>query len=543
MRWVAGGLILLVIGAWVLDFGLGAMQAAAGGRHAITVSYDTTRITEPLHPDGGVDYFAALNQQASEGVTPDNNAVVELLRAFGPAKIPRELRPAFFQMLGMEPLADEGAYFVYVEDYCTETLAPDDVTRDSNRDGWTDLDETIFRAEITPWTADASPQIVAWLNANQLALDRIVTASHRTRYYCPLVCKSTTPALMAIDTPTVYFERPAVRALATRAMLRLGSGDVEAAWQDALACHRLSRLVGQGPMLLDALRAFGLEGIAIFIDRAVLARTDVSAERLQRMLDDLAHLAPIPHCADQLDRADRFADLDMIQLMAAEGPGFAGSIADVDRTETATDSSSLNQYSALMIDYNAVMRTQNAWIDRTVAALRQPTWAVRRTAIQSMETEIDSVMEGPRNVFSTAVSFLGSPRRTFSEGMGQMMVSLSMVGVREVAEAEMRANVKRDLINVGFRLAQYRAEQGEYPKQLADLIPQYTAAIPMDPFADRPFVYRRQPVGFTLYSVGLNGEDDGGKGYRDYESDREVNAGEDDIVVRVPLTSSEREPQ
>ncbi len=543
MRWVAGAFVLMVIGAWVLDFGLGAMQAAAGGRHAITVSYETTRITEPLHPDGGVDYLAALNQQAAQGVTPENNAVVELLHAFGPAKIPSELRPAFFQMLGMQPLPDEGPYFVFFEDYCKQTLAADDVTRDSNRDGWTDLDETLFRAEIAPWTADAWPQVAAWLNANQLALERIVAASQRTRYYCPLMCKSTKSALMDVDTPTVYFERPAARALATRAMMRLGAGNVEAAWQDALACHRLSRLVGQGQMLLDALRSFGLEGIAIFIDRAVLMQSGLSTERLQRMVDDLAQLSPVPNCADQLDRADRFGYLDMIQLTAAQGPVGLGKTEDRDRVETAADSSSLDQYSAVMFDYNAVMRSQNAWIDRAVVALRQPTWSARRTAVRSMETEIDTLMKGPRSVFSTALSFLSSPRRTISEGMGQMMVSLSMTGVRGAAETEMRTNVKRDLINVGFRLAQYRADRGEYPKQLADLVPQYIAAIPIDPFADRPFVYRRQPVGFMLYSVGLNGKDDGGTGYRDYESDRDVDAGEDDIVVRVPLKSPQREPQ
>ena len=543
MRWVAGALILVVIGAWVLDFGQGAMQAAAGGRHAITVSYETTRITAPLHPEGGVDYLAALNQQASEGVTPENNAVVELLHAFGPAKIPSELRPTFFQMLGMQPLPDEGAYFVSFEDYCRQTLAEDVVTRDSNGDGWTDLDETIFRAEIAPWTADAWPQVAAWLDANQLALERIVAASQRTRYYCPLMCKSAKSALMDVDTPIMYFERPAARALATRAMLRLGSGDVEAAWQDDLACHRLSRLVGQGQMLLDALRSFGLEGIAVFIDRAVLMQTGLSTERLQRMVDDLAQLAPVPNCADQLDRADRFGFLGEIQRMAAEGPGSVEKTEDRNRVDTAADSSSLDQYSAVIFDYNAVMRSQNAWIDRTVAALRQPTWSARRTAIHSMETEIDTSMKGPRSVFSTAFSFLSSPRRTISEGMGQMMVSLSMTGVRGVAEAEMRANVKRDLINVGFRLAQYRADRGEYPNQLADLVPQYIAAIPIDPFADRPFVYRRQPVGFMLYSVGLNGKDDVGTGYRDYESDRDVDAGEDDIVVRVPLKGLEHEPQ
>ena len=39
----------------------------------ITISPETTYITEPLLPDGRVDYIGALNRMLSEGVTPENN--------------------------------------------------------------------------------------------------------------------------------------------------------------------------------------------------------------------------------------------------------------------------------------------------------------------------------------------------------------------------------------------------------------------------------------------------------------------------------------
>ncbi|MCP3692794.1 MAG: hypothetical protein GY917_11410, partial [Planctomycetaceae bacterium] len=39
----------------------------------ITISRETTRITQPLDDDGYVDYLQALNDQATEGVTPENN--------------------------------------------------------------------------------------------------------------------------------------------------------------------------------------------------------------------------------------------------------------------------------------------------------------------------------------------------------------------------------------------------------------------------------------------------------------------------------------
>lgn len=58
-------------------------------------------------------------------------------------------------------------------------------------------------------------------------------------------------------------------------------------------------------------------------------------------------------------------------------------------------------------------------------------------------------------------------------------------------------------------LASYRREHGQYPQQLAEL-GAAEAANCIDPFGDAPFHYRVTDDGFVLYSVGLDGVDDGG---------------------------------
>src|SRR5438046_1013453 len=72
-------------------------KRSSGEKPKITISMETTYITEPLRPDGYPDYVAALNQRASEGVTPENNAAVLLQRAFGPSEIPESLRRNYFK--------------------------------------------------------------------------------------------------------------------------------------------------------------------------------------------------------------------------------------------------------------------------------------------------------------------------------------------------------------------------------------------------------------------------------------------------------------
>ncbi len=67
------------------------------------------------------------------------------------------------------------------------------------------------------------------------------------------------------------------------------------------------------------------------------------------------------------------------------------------------------------------------------------------------------------------------------------------------------------VLQVELALANYRLEHGEYPKRLAELVPEYIDVLPEDPFSGKTLVYRLTPKGYLLYSVGLNGVDEGGQ--------------------------------
>ena len=67
------------------------------------------------------------------------------------------------------------------------------------------------------------------------------------------------------------------------------------------------------------------------------------------------------------------------------------------------------------------------------------------------------------------------------------------------------------LLAVSLALHAYALEHGQFPATLRDLTPSYLQAIPADPFAaGADLHYRRQGSGYTLYSVGPDGKDNGG---------------------------------
>jgi tetratricopeptide (TPR) repeat protein len=68
-----------------------------------------------------------------------------------------------------------------------------------------------------------------------------------------------------------------------------------------------------------------------------------------------------------------------------------------------------------------------------------------------------------------------------------------------------------DLANVACALERYHLAHEEYPETLAALSPQFMETIPPDVVDGQPLHYHRTSNGrFILYSVGWNGQDDGG---------------------------------
>ena len=98
----------------------------------------------------------------------------------------------------------------------------------------------------------------------------------------------------------------------------------------------------------------------------------------------------------------------------------------------------------------------------------------------------------------------------------------------------LRANLRGPLVLAAVHA--HRRKRGRYPASLTELAPEIIAAIPMDPFSDRPFRYRRSGKTFYLYSVGPDMQDDGGSSDiyhpREFEVKSSVRKG--DIIFKSP---------
>jgi hypothetical protein len=66
----------------------------------------------------------------------------------------------------------------------------------------------------------------------------------------------------------------------------------------------------------------------------------------------------------------------------------------------------------------------------------------------------------------------------------------------------------RTAMQILIAIKRYRMDKGDWPGTLEEVFGE--KSVPVDPLNKKPFVYKKQNGGFTFYSLGANGIDDGG---------------------------------
>ncbi len=93
-----------------------------------------------------------------------------------------------------------------------------------------------------------------------------------------------------------------------------------------------------------------------------------------------------------------------------------------------------------------------------------------------------------------------------------VMIKLLAPALGRVAGLSTRSQAGVDLARTALAIERYRLATGKLPERLEELVPQYLNAVPIDPFDGQPIRYHRSDLGYRLYHIGEDGQDNSGKG-------------------------------
>jgi hypothetical protein len=497
----------------------------------------------PLRPDGTPDFKKYVLNLYRKGVTPENNAAVLLWQVVRPSRqeeIYRELGLAgpLPQDVPLETPSGDAQYQRVLEWLRERSRRESNVTPEIN--------EIVAAARQHPWTSELLPPFAEWVRKNKEALDRIVAATRRPRYYSPpvdLLIESNQPLEDSLRQAGLsqVAQYDLVPAVMTRAMWHLGEGRLDEARSDIMAIHRLARLIDQQLPIVPIGPQFAARVVDLAAHEATLtlvSEGNLSAAQGRELLRELSALSHFKGMGDSFDTLQRATFLDIVLKLKTRRTRVepAGSL-DVSTLAQLRRQSYVFLYEEQhpagkdlkdfldrlhaaareVRDWDAVLHRCNDHFDRLVAAARMPPGAARKEALAQIEAEREthSAAESQLGAFTTLsqkdrTSVFASALITFLGPIHQTSSFTFDVPARSVIWPYDDPNTRLELTRLAAALAVYRAENAQYPEKLDELVPGVLANLPLDAHNGLLFRYRRDGEGYLLYGIGANGRDEGG---------------------------------
>lgn len=106
-----------------------------------------------------------------------------------------------------------------------------------------------------------------------------------------------------------------------------------------------------------------------------------------------------------------------------------------------------------------------------------------------------------------------------------LLTAMLMPALSKTGEATGRGLALQRALRAAIAVERFRVKKGERPKTLADLVPEFLPAVPVDPFSGGVLRLQSGANSYTVYSVGKDKVDNGGV----------IEDGQTDIGIRVRI--------
>ncbi len=331
--------------------------------------------------------------------------------------------------------------------------------------------------------------LLEWLADNQPAFEMLRQGAEKTFYWT--IYRGDEAELMKSDMmqnamePLSNYMRVA-RAMTWQILYRAYRGDIEEALSDCIVLQEFGgHLQGKG-LLVEQMVGVAIEARAHRAIFAILEKTDVPADALKNTQEQLQNEYANLHSVINLE-GEKVFWYDYIQRgFTDDGKGDGRVLRHgVPLVVKNTKSALMGFFLWTYPDRREFMAIIERYFEQAGILLGKTPWQLQ---VEGESQKWDEI------------------------GKECIMLQILAPAHRSVGQLGWRTKTMRLGLLTVLALSRYEKDNGKYPEHLHALVePGYLKNLPIDPYSDKPLVYRKTDDNFILYSVGLNFTDDGGQ--------------------------------
>ncbi len=366
-----------------------------------------------------------------------------------------------------------------------------DLARPIDLNAWTKfLHETHYLSTA----ANATPaEILAALDQEKPLLRQLsdAAATRRDAAFTPPIGPGPNEALFAIRLPHLNFAQLLSRALALRAEYAIAAGNSAEAVRSMQAVLRLTVAMARDPLLISQLVSVTSHVINEQSIWSMLRQQRATEEQLATLQSDLQQLDFLAASLLAM-RGELAAGYDMLRHLKSQPEDFGMMLG-------AFDSAPLKPW----VSKVAFSIIPSGWMDHSAARL--------------IQVEHDLFLKPAKAGTHAAHMAASEELETFIQQRSllrvhDLLASLAVPALSQVMHRVYYTEAVHRQSIIAIALERYQLQHQKYPTALAELVPAFLKAVPLDPIDGQPMRYRIPTEGrYEIWSIAANSKDDGVK--------------------------------
>ncbi len=356
---------------------------------------------------------------------------------------------------------DQNAAWVYVEAVNALTDCPEDL-RDAHE-----------LAMDGKWPeGEQGKRLAEWLEGNRAALDKARQASVMDEFHMPLL-RGDYDTLVSALLPQLSPQRQLSKTLRIEATYLASQGKAEEALDACLTMQRMGHHVGNGLTLIEGLVGIAISSLADKGMRQIVETSEVSPDVLRAAVAEMDRLAVSSPTFEQMVRAEQqwvgsFID-DSFRLDPGDAEGWG-----------------------MPMIFTIGNRSTGGW-KRLFVRLKKlyaPDGAMKRHFNQ----HYDALVEATKHEDGTVGMTLDEEELLGRIPAWDITAKIFLPSLSRAHELVLRNDSNFVRTQLTLAAEAYRQDHGRLPPTLSAMVPEYIAAVPLDPMTGFDFEYAAKPA-------------------------------------------------